>query len=84
MRTSQHEIQHADGYSAVCLNYYSGGTKLYCTELWYVYFCTSLHVSQPNSLVMAANIRVHRLSNNGISCGPTQMRTAQISNMQQM
>jgi hypothetical protein len=29
MRTSQHEIQHADGYSAVCLNYYSGGTKLY-------------------------------------------------------
>ena len=55
-----------------------------CTELWYVYFCTSLHVSQQNSLVMTANIRVHRLSNNSISCGPTQMRTAQTSNMQQM
>jgi hypothetical protein len=29
MRTSQHEIQHADGYLAVCLNYYSEETKLY-------------------------------------------------------
>jgi hypothetical protein len=60
MRTSQHEIQHADGYSAVCLNYYcSGETKLYGFIVHlFLYFFARFAGKFPGY-----GIRVHRLSN---------------------